>query len=228
MDANVTTILIVDYQVLFRQGVCYTIQHYPDEFVIVGQTATGEEAVQLAEAHAPSVIILSSEVAILGGFQILRVLKQRTPKAAIIVVSDREDQEALFYAIKYGASAYIIRNIEADKLLNIVRQVAQGKLLVDDTVLSASVAQACVHEGLCTTRAESWGKLMRIPSPLSPRELEVLNLMAKGNSNKEIAKAMGISSLTVQGHVSFILRKLGVSDRTRAVVYGLHHGWIEA
>ncbi len=225
---DVITILVIDDQPLFRQGVRHAVERYSDEFEVIGEATDGEEGLQLASAREPAVIILNAEVGGLNGLEVIRTIKHQVPGAAVIVVTTREDEEKLFYAIKYGASAYLLKNVSTEEFLDVTRQVAQGHYLINDSVLSKPVVASRVLKSFRDLADEVDQDVEPLFIPLSVREVEVLDYIAKGNSNKEIARAMGISDQTVKNHITSIMRKLAVNDRTQAVVYALRHGWIKA
>jgi len=225
---DVTTILVIDDQPLFRQGIRHAVEQYSDEFEVIGEAMDGEEGLQLASAREPAVIVLNAEVGGLNGLEVIRTIKHQVPGAAVIVVTTHEDEEKLFYAIKYGASAYLLKNVSTEEFLDVTRQVAQGHYLINDSVLSKPVVASRVLKSFRDLADEVDQDVEPLFIPLSVREVEVLDYIAKGNSNKEIARAMGISDQTVKNHITSIMRKLAVNDRTQAVVYALRHGWIKA
>ncbi|HET7640348.1 MAG TPA: response regulator transcription factor, partial [Ktedonobacteraceae bacterium] len=138
------------------------------------------------------------------------------------------DEERLFQAIKVGASAYYTRNITPEELKEAVRRVSHGEYLINDDVLSKPQLASRVLKSfreLSVEEEEPPGK--DTYSPLSSREVEILDYIARGNSNKEIAKSLKISDQTVKNHITSILKKLSVNDRTAAVVHALRHGWIK-
>ncbi len=225
---DVTTILVIDDQPLFRQGIRHAVEQYSDEFEVIGEAMDGEEGLQLASAREPAVIVLNAEVGGLNGLEVIRTIKHQVPGAAVIVVTTHEDEEKLFYAIKYGASAYLLKNVSTEEFLDVTRQVAQGHYLINESVLSKPVVASRVLKSFRDLADEVDQDVEPLFIPLSVREVEVLDYIAKGNSNKEIARAMGISDQTVKNHITSIMRKLAVNDRTQAVVYALRHGWIKA
>lgn len=226
MDSK--TVLIIDDQPLFRQGIRCTLERYNGEFEVVGEASDGDEGLHLAGTREPSVIILNAEVEGLHGLEAIRTLKHQVPGAAVIVITNHEDEEKLFYAIKYGAAAYLLKTMESEELVNVVRQVAEGHYLINDSVLSKPVVASRVLRSFRDLATEVDQDVEPLFIPLSVREVEVLDYIAKGNSNKEIARAMSISDQTVKNHITSIMRKLAVNDRTQAVVYALRHGWIKA
>jgi DNA-binding NarL/FixJ family response regulator len=211
---DVTTVLVIDDQPLFRQGVRSTLEQHAGEFEVVGEASDGEEGLQIAASREPSVVILNAEVEGLDGLEAIR--------------TSREDEEKLFYAIKYGAAAYLLKSMEPEELVRVTRQVAEGQYLINDSVLSKPVVASRVLKSFRDLADEVDQEVEPLFIPLSVREVEVLDYIAKGNSNKEIARAMSISDQTVKNHITSIMRKLAVNDRTQAVVYALRHGWIKA
>ncbi len=218
-------ILIVDDAPLFRCGVRAAVEEAPAEFTVVGEAADGTCALELAIAHEPSIVLLNAAVEGLDGFEVIRTLKRRVPGAAVIVVADREDEETLFYAITYGAAAYLLKNVDSGDLRDVMRRVARGEYLINDRVLSTPVVAARVLKSF-RDLADEADQVEPLFIPLSPREINVLGVVAQGNSNKEVATLLGISDQTVKNHITSIMRKLAVNDRTHAVVYALRHGWI--
>jgi DNA-binding NarL/FixJ family response regulator len=149
---------------------------------------------------------------------------------AIIMLTPSEDEERLFQSIKVGAAAYYTRNITPGELIEAVRKVSQGEYLINDDVLSKPQLASRVLKSfreLTVEEEEGDNENKDSYSPLSSREVEILDYIARGNSNKEIAKSLKISDQTVKNHITSILKKLSVSDRTAAVVHALRHGWIK-
>ncbi|MBA3337900.1 MAG: response regulator transcription factor, partial [Chloroflexia bacterium] len=155
-----------------------------------------------------------------------RILKRRHPQIGVIILTMHEDDEQLFHAIRVGAAAYCTKDVEAEALIKLIRRVARGEFLINENVLSRPFVASRV--------LDQFRELSQIDqvsdsvfSPLTPREVEILDCVAQGNSNKEIARILTISDQTVKNHITSILRKLAVNDRTQAVIYALRHGWIK-
>ncbi|HUG16090.1 MAG TPA: response regulator transcription factor, partial [Thermomicrobiales bacterium] len=155
-----------------------------------------------------------------------RLLKRRHPRLGIIIVTMHEDDEQLFNAIRVGAAAYCTKDVDPAHIVGLIRRVSRGEYLINENVLS--------HPFVASRVLDQFRELARIDqqsesvfSPLTPREVEILDCVARGNSNKEIASLLGISDQTVKNHITSILRKLQVNDRTQAVIYALRHGWIK-
>ncbi len=219
-------ILIVDDAPLFRQGVRAAVAEAPTEFMVVGEATDGPRALDLALTHEPSVVLLNAAIEGLGGLEVIRTLKRQVPGAAVIVVVDREDEDTLFTAMTSGAAAYLLKTVDAGDLRDVMRQVARGAYLINDRVLATPAVAARVLASFRDLTHDSEPEVASLYMPLSPREVEVLGVVAQGHSNKEIATILGISDQTVKNHITAIMRKLAVNDRTHAVVYALRHGWI--
>lgn len=218
------TILIVDDHPLFRQGVRATLEGEPD-FQVVGEAADGQSAIQAAEECAPDVVLIDISLPGLNGLEVARVIKRRQPQVNLIVLTIYEDDEQLFSAIRAGASAYSSKDIEPADLVQIIRDVGAGRYLIDEHVFTKPhLARRVLHQFRELAAAEE--ELGALFSPLTSREIEILDCIAQGMTNKEIADRLFISSQTVKNHVTAILRKLQVNDRTSAVIYALRRGWI--
>jgi DNA-binding NarL/FixJ family response regulator len=218
-------VLVVDDHPLFRRGLVWSIESESD-MVVAGEAADGQEAIQLSDNLVPDVMVLDINLPEINGIEVARIVKRRNPRIAIVVVTMHEDDEQLFNAIRVGAAAYCTKDVEPAQIVNIVRRVARGEYLINENVLS--------HPFVASRVLDQFRELARIDqhtdsvfSPLTPREVEILDCVARGNSNKEIASILGISDQTVKNHITSILRKLQVNDRTQAVIYALRHGWIK-
>ncbi len=219
-------LLIVDDAPLFRQGVRAAVAEAPTEFLVVGEAADGAHALDLALTRAPAVVLLNVARAGLDSRAVIRTLKRQVPGAAVIVVVDREEEDTLFAAITEGAAAYLPKSIGMDDLRDVIRRVARGAYLINDRVLATPAVAARVLARFRDLTHEVAPEVAPLFIPLSPREIEVLGVVAQGHRNKEIATLLGISDQTVKNHITSIMRKLAVNDRTHAVVYALRQGWI--
>lgn len=217
-------ILIVDDHPLFRQGVRATLEREPD-LEVVGEAADGQQAIQMAEDLSPTVVLIDISLPGLNGLEVARVIKRRQPQVNLIVLTVYEDDEQLLNAIKAGASAYSSKDIEPKALVQMIRDVGRGRYLIDEHVFAKPhIATRVLHQFRELAAAEE--ELGALFSPLTGREIEILDCIAQGMTNKEIADRLFISSQTVKNHVTAILRKLQVNDRTSAVIYALRRGWI--
>jgi DNA-binding NarL/FixJ family response regulator len=222
---NKVRILLVDDHPLFRQGVTWTLSNQPD-LDIIGEVADGQAAIQQADILLPDLVLCDINLPGMNGLEVTRILKRRHPQMAVIILTLHEDDEQLFHAIRVGASAYAIKDIGAQDLISLIRRVGRGEYLINENVLSRPFVASKVLDQFreLATLDEAADTVF---SPLTPREVEILDCVARGNSNKEIARLLSISDQTVKNHITSILRKLAVNDRTQAVIYALRHGWIK-
>jgi DNA-binding NarL/FixJ family response regulator len=217
-------ILIVDDHALFRVGIRQILEREPD-LEVVAEADDGRTALDAAFATNPDVILMDLTLPPPGGIEITQRIKRELPSAAIVVLSTEEDEDALFEAIKAGAAAFILKDIAPEDLVMIIRRVVAGEYLINDKVFSKpAVASRVLKE--FRELAVYGQEAAPIFAPLSPREVEILDNIAQGMTNKQVAYALSISEQTVKNHMSSILRKLSVNDRTQAVVYAMRQGWI--
>jgi len=220
-------VIVVDEQPLFRQGICSTLEQMGD-CEIIGTSTDEEEILELSRTGNPDVALIDAGLTTADPLEIARQLRHLAPQMAIMILTPSEDEERLFQSIKVGAAAYYTRNITPEELKDAVRRVSHGEYLINDDVLSKPQLASRVLKSfreLSVEEEEPPGK--DTYSPLSSREVEILDYIAQGNSNKEIAKSLKISDQTVKNHITSILKKLSVNDRTAAVVHALLHGWIK-
>jgi DNA-binding NarL/FixJ family response regulator len=221
---EITRILIVDDHALFRVGIANILGREPD-FEIVGEADDSRSAVDRAIETSPNVILMDLSLPQPGGIETTQRIKRELPSTAIIVLAVSEDEDALFDAIKAGAAAFILKDVGPDDLVTIIRRVVSGEYLINDKVFAKpSVASRVLKE--FRELAVYGQEAAPIFAPLSPREVEILDNIAQGMTNKQVAYALSISEQTVKNHMSSILRKLSVNDRTQAVVYAMRQGWI--
>jgi two-component system, NarL family, response regulator DegU len=196
-----------------------------DTCEVVGESGTGEDALGLMRESEAELALVSADLERGDGMSLTRAVRQLMPMTHIILLTSQPNEGQLFEAIRYGASAYLPEDTPADDLRDTVGRVAAGQYVIDDNILGNPRLASRVLDAFRTlSRAEQGeGALF---APLSPREIQVLEHAAHGSSNKVIARKMGISDQTVKNHLTSIMRKLAVNDRTQAVVYALQHGWI--
>ena len=219
-----TKILLVDDHALFRVGMRQILENEQD-FDIVGEAEDGRDAFTLAVEMSPDIVLLDLSLPAPGGIETTQRIKREVPSVGIIALAVAEDEDQLFEAIKAGAAAFILKDISPEDLVTIIRRVRAGEYLINDKVFSRpSVASRVLKE--FRELAVYGQEAAPIFAPLSPREVEILDNIAKGMTNKQVAYALTISEQTVKNHMSSILRKLSVNDRTQAVVYAMKQGWI--
>jgi DNA-binding NarL/FixJ family response regulator len=219
-----TRILLVDDHALFRVGMRQILEREAD-FDIVGEAEDARDAFSMSVESTPDIVLLDLSLPAPGGIETTQRIKREVPSAGIIALAVAEDEDQLFEAIKAGAAAFILKDISPDDLVTIIRRVRSGEYLINDKVFSRpSVASRVLKE--FRELAVYGQEAAPIFAPLSPREVEILDNIAKGMTNKQVAYALTISEQTVKNHMSSILRKLSVNDRTQAVVYAMKQGWI--
>jgi DNA-binding NarL/FixJ family response regulator len=219
-----TKILLVDDHALFRVGMRNILEREPD-FDIVGEAEDSRSAFEGARDETPDIVLMDLSLPAPGGIETTQRIKREVPSAAIIVLAVEEDEDQLFDAIKGGAAAFILKDVGPDDLVTIIRRVVTGEYLINDKVFSKpAVASRVLKE--FRELAVYGQEAAPIFAPLSPREVEILDNIAQGMTNKQVAYALSISEQTVKNHMSSILRKLSVNDRTQAVVYAMRQGWI--
>lgn len=218
-------VLIVDDHPLFRQGIRWNLEAAED-ITVVGEAENGQEAIKLSDKFQPRVVLVDINLPGLNGLEVARVIKRHHPATAIVVLSVYEDDEQLFQAIKVGAAAYSSKDVHPKDLLTIIRQVATGQYLINERVMSKPHIATRILSQFREQAATEEDQLHELFAPLTSREIEILDCIARGLSNKEIASDLNISSQTVKNHITSILKKLQVDDRTRAVMYAIKQGWI--
>ena len=220
-----TRVVIVDGHTLFRRGVRNILDLEPD-LQVVGEAGTGREALATIQEMTPDVVLMDLALPAPNGIETTQRLKRELPHTAVIVLASNDDEDQLFDAIKAGAAAYVLKDIDPTDLIAIIRRVRSGEYLINDKVFSKpAVASRVLKE--FRELAVYGSDAAPIFAPLSPREVEILDNIAQGMTNKQVAYALGISEQTVKNHMSSILRKLSVNDRTQAVVYAMRQGWIK-
>jgi len=221
---SVTSIVLVHAHALFREGLRHHLSSHP-EYCIAGEAGNGQQAIQIVDYTDPDLVLMEVDLPGVNGLEVSRAIKRAHPHVGILLFSSGMDGQHVVKAIRAGVAAYLPRNIEWPRLLAVLNDVRRGDYPINELVISlpevASQVLAAFRQMVVDEDTQS------IFSPLSLRELSVLELMAAGQTNKEIALRLDISNQTVKNHVSSILRKLAVNDRTQAVVYGMRRGWIK-
>ncbi|CAN5535182.1 MAG: response regulator transcription factor [Actinomycetota bacterium] len=207
------TVLLVDDHAMVRQGVRAFLDTQPD-ISVVAEAASGEEAIKMAAEHAPDVALMDLIMPGMDGVEATRLLTAKSPRTSVIVLTSYHDDEHVFPAIRAGALSYVLKEIGPSELAEAVRKAANG-----EATLHPRVASRVVRELHGARRGEP-----NVFHDLSNRELEVLKLVAEGLSNKEISGRLFISEKTTKSHVSNILGKLHLADRTQAAVYAWREG----
>jgi DNA-binding NarL/FixJ family response regulator len=218
------TLVVVDDHPIFRQGVIDTLSLEAD-FSIIGQAATGEAGLELIRSLHPEIAVVDVNLPGMNGQQVTRQVVNEKLPTRVILLTAYDDAEQKIHAMRGGAGAYCVKDVEPEALVRAVRSVLAGKYVVGGEVFDRVRLSRWI-----ALQSESAMKSYSDPGepfqPLSGREMEVLTYLTRGMSNKEIATTLKISHQTVKNHVTAILRKLNVEDRTQAAIYALRRGWV--
>ncbi|PLC50766.1 DNA-binding response regulator [Pollutimonas subterranea] len=209
-------ILLIDDHSLFRSGVRLLLQRQPD-FDMVGEAADGLEGIKRAKALMPDVILLDLNMPGLSGLETLQLLVQDVPDCAVLILTVSEEAEELGQALRDGAAGYLLKNIDADALTAAIRRVAAGEAVITESMTAKLVAQFRSH-----TPSDSSADAER--ARLTAREREIVQCLARGESNKVIARNLNVAESTVKIHIQNILKKLNLSSRVQVAVYAVGHG----
>lgn len=218
------SIVVVDDHPLFRQGVVDAFSLEPD-FDVVGQADSGDIGLEMIREKTPDVAVVDVNLPEMNGQQIARQVVMDKLKTRVVLLTAYDDSEQIIHAMRAGSAGYTAKDVSPEKLVEIIRAVANGKYVIAENIMDTGGLDTWVEE-----QTDSASRPYSDPGepfhPLSGREMEVLECVTLGMSNKEIASTLGISHQTVKNHVTAILRKLGVDDRTQAAVYALRRGWV--
>lgn len=218
-------IIIVDDHPVFRQGLRDVLETDPN-LIVVGEAANGEMAIVMAEELDPDVMLMDINLPDIMGLQVTRRIKARQPDIKVIIVTGYDDAEQAYHAIRAGASAYSPKDVTPERLIGTIYAVQDGMYVVGERQLRHDEVVDWVEKKIGRIAGPLITDTEDTFIPLSPREMEILEHVTRGKSNKEIAYELGISHQTVKNHMTAILRKLGVDDRTQAAVYALSRGWV--
>jgi len=216
MSHETIRVLIADDHPIVREGL-RTILGFQEGIEVVGEASDGLEAVDLAQKLLPEVVLMDIRMSKLNGVEATRRIKAHNPQIGVIVLTNYDDDRYVFEGVEAGASGYLLKDISSDELSEAIHRVARGESLMAPSVLR-KVLDEFAH------RAEE-----REPphEGLTPRELEVLQALARGLKNEEIAKELFITGKTVKSHLGSIFSKLGVNDRSQAILYAIKHKLVD-
>jgi len=215
--------MIIDKQAFFRAGMRQALSQQSDFKILDCDPA--QEPLELIEADSPDVVLLDIDFPALSGLELSRKIARRHPSTRVVILSLNHNDEELFEVIKTGAVAYLNKNTTVEELASIIRRSCSCEYPINDSL----IARPKVAEHVLKQFQDivSMGKTMEtLTAPLTHRETQILNYIAEGNSNKQIARILGISEQTIKNHVSSILRKLNANDRAHAVALAIRNGWI--
>jgi NarL family two-component system response regulator LiaR len=214
--ADPITILIVDDHEVVRKGVRGYLDSLP-EFEVVGEAYSGEEALDLVKLHIPDVVLMDLILPGMDGVETTRMMKNISPRTQVVVLTSYHDDNLIFPALKAGAISYILKDMKMNKLADAIQKAHNGEV-----ILHPKVAARVLHNIRTESQIDD-----EMHTALTERELDVLRLIANGYSNSQIAEKLVISENTVKGHVSNILSKLHLADRTQAAVYAWQQGIVK-
>lgn len=208
-------VLVVDDHELFRQGVSTIIKLHP-AIEVVGEAGDGQTAIDLYKMHRPDVVIMDIHMPIMSGLEATRIMRDFDPVARILILTVSDTEDALFEAVKSGASGYVLKNASPQSVIDSLQRVYAG-----EPVIPGNLAVKIIHE-------LSAPKIAKVPTvdPLTEREIDVLRQLSTGSSNRDIAGALYISENTVRNHIRNILEKLHLNNRVQAAAYALRSGYI--
>jgi DNA-binding NarL/FixJ family response regulator len=212
-------ILIVDDQALFREGL-RTLLSVQTDFEVVGEAANGEEALRQALLTKPNVVLMDLRMPLMDGVTATQRLRESLPNIKILVLTTFDDDEYVFEGLRAGAVGYLLKDVSSEKLFEAIRAAARGEYFMLPSITAKVMAEFSRLSRLAPSQVDT------LEEPLSPREMEILRLVATGASNREIADTLVIAEGTVKNHLTNILGKLSAKDRMQAVLKAREHGLI--
>ena len=218
-------ILVVDDHRIFREGLRNILGFY-DDLEVVGEGANGEQALELVRTLQPDVVLMDISIPLMNGIQVTHQIMAEHALSRVIMLTGYDDEEQQLHAMRAGASAYCPKEIEPDTLIGIIREVVRGRYVVGGKIYDKAGIEAWINEGIVELGGPYYADTEESFTPLSAREMEILHCVTRGLSNKEIARTLNISHQTVKNHMTSILKKLAVEDRTQAAVFALRRGWV--
>jgi two-component system, NarL family, response regulator LiaR len=214
-------ILLADDHVMLRQGTAELLRREAD-IEVVGEAVNGEEAVSLANLTQPDIVVMDIRMPVLSGIEATRIIRESLPQVQVLVLTAHDDDQYIFSLLQAGASGYLLKTAPVSELVKAIRQVQAGESPLDPAIARKVVVRMSGSAPAGPAPAEDGQSL----EALTPRELEVLQLLAQGLSNRNIAEALFISDRTVQAHLTSIFAKTQVSSRLEAVLNAIRRGWL--
>ena len=214
-------VCIVDDQPLMRQGL-ESLLALSDDVTVVGHAGDGDQALDAGAAHAPDVVLLDLRMPGRDGISTLQALRDQGSEVPVLVLTTFDDDELVLRALRAGARGYLLKDVGLEELLGALRTLADGGTLVQPALTER------LFRSIDALPSPADFEHLPTPEPLTPRETEILRLLAGGFTNREIAEAMFLAEGTIKNHISALLTKFGVKDRTRAVLRALHLGMLNS
>jgi len=217
------TVLVIDNQAFFRAGVCQALSKHPDFNII--DCDPSQDPLKLIEANLPDFVLLGSDLATPGWLELGTKIARYYPNTKVIMLSPDSNDEEIFEIIKTAAVACLNKNTTAEELVNTIRRACKGEYPMNESLVSQPVIARNILKHF--QNVPSAGKTTEHKTtPLTHREMQILNYIASGNSNKQIGSILGISEQTIKNHVSTMLHKLNVNCRARLVTLAIRNGWL--
>lgn len=222
MNQPISIVLVEDHE-LTRQGMAYGLSKQPG-FQIVAQAEDGQEAVRLVELHQPHIVLMDIVMPVLNGIKATESIKKRFPDVKVLMLTSHSDQPKVLEAFSAGADGYCMKDVKTERLCHIIEMVVDGGVWLDPAIAGFILkVMPLVSESIAKSDEQEKN---RQDIDLTAREKEILSLVAEGLNNKDIAERLSISLFTVKNHVSSIIQKLSVDDRTQAAILALKSGLI--
>src|SRR5215203_5659974 len=215
-----STLVIVDDHPLFRAAIRQMLGQWPD-LEVVGEASDGCESLELCRRLHPELVLMDLSMPNMDGFEATREIKQESPSTIVLALTAFEEPEYLLKALRAGASGYVLKQMGSQQIVGAIRRVLEG-----DSPLNQEVAMQLLIRLIGEMKHKESEPRPLLPIPLSPREMEVLKLLARGQRNQQIADNLFISMSTVKNHVHHIIEKLGASDRVQAVILAIEYDLI--
>lgn len=223
-DLPRTRLLIADDHDLLRQGMRIVLSQEPD-LEIVGEAANGREALELCRKLDPDLVLMDVSMPEMDGLEATRAIKEIRPDISVLVVTAHLNPDYLLQAVKAGAAGYVLKMARKEEIVDAIRQVIRGEFPFDQE-LSINLLRRLAHEEGPGAAPHAANSRKAPPGSLTPREIDVLRLLALGKTNRQIAQEIHLSLSTVKGHLERLISKLGVSDRTQAAVKAVELGLV--
>lgn len=222
-------ILLIDDHTLFRSGVSALLQRQPD-LEVVGEASDGVEGVKRAKQHLPDVVLLDLNMPGLSGLETLQLLVEDLPETAVVMLTVSEEADELTAAMRAGARGFLLKSIDADALVAAIRKAASGQPVITEHMTAKLVEQMRkpAQSATATGTTGAHGATRTTAETLTARERDIVRELARGASNKEIARTLDLAESTVKIHVRNILRKLGLTSRVQVAIYAIEHDGMTA
>lgn len=215
-------VLLADDHVMLRQGTA-TLLAREQDIEVVGQAGDGREAVELAHRLEPDIVVMDVRMPEYTGIEATRRIREALPEVQVLVLTAHDDDQYVFSLLEVGASGYLLKTAPVSELVDAIRQVEAGESPLSPSIARKLVVRMSNHDQEGTSASTGQGE---VPEALTSRECDVLQLLAQGMSNRQIAENLVISDRTVQAHLTNIFSKMGVSSRLEAVLLGIRQGWL--